>query len=66
MTFNRAIVIAMMANLFGHCDGRGMELIFEYVLVMLIGSILWHLTTDPLPGAIERGLDAYAKKWRGQ
>lgn len=58
MNFGRAFITAVMAELLMRGDG-GM---LHHFAVLAIGGVLWWLNPDPLPDAIERGLDAYRRK----
>lgn len=60
MTFPRAFVISMMANLLGRGDGG----LLHYVAVPAVGAALWFFTTDPLPAAIDRGLEAFKQRYQ--
>jgi hypothetical protein len=66
MTFARMLILAITTATLVHAFGVPGDRA-EFVLWTLLASyVAWSFTTDPLPGAIERGLDHYAKKWRGQ
>lgn len=58
MSFPRAFIIAVMAELLMRGDGG----ILHHLAVAAAGGALWWLNTDPLPGEIERALDAYRRK----
>jgi hypothetical protein len=60
MTFPRAFIIAMMANLLGRGDGS----LLHYVVVLAVTAPLWYFTSDPLPAAIDRGLEAFKKRYQ--
>lgn len=58
MNFGRGLIIALMAELLMRGDGG----LAHHLAVAAVGAVLWWLNPDPLPDAIERGLDAYRKK----
>lgn len=58
MNFRRAFIIGLMAGLLVRGDGG----ILHHLVVAALGGFLWWLTSDPLPAAIERGLDDYRRK----
>ncbi len=58
MTLPRAIITVGMAAAFGHYAGD----VGNHLVVAFVAWPAWSFTTDPLPGAIERGLDAYREK----
>jgi len=60
MTFPRAFIVAMMANLLGRGDGS----LLHYVVVLVVTAPLWHFTTDPLPAAINRGLQLFKDRFQ--
>lgn len=60
MSFPRGCIIALMAGLTAHGDGDAADLF----VVALIGQALWWLAPDPLPGAIKRGLEDFAREYR--
>lgn len=60
MTFTRALLIAFMAGEFAKTDD-----LMRHLVVVLIAAALWFtLTSDPLPAAIDRGLQSFAKRYR--
>lgn len=59
MTFQRAVVIAVMTDIM--VTGQGT---WASVAAVVLGGALWFFTDDPLPGAIERGLEDFARKHR--
>ncbi len=60
MTFTRALILAFMAGDFAKNDGVG-----QHLVAVLIAAVLWFtLTSDPLPAAVERGLQSFAKRYR--
>jgi hypothetical protein len=59
MTFPRALITAGMAAGFSHYAGDG----GSQAVIAAIGWAAWAIfASDPLPAAIERGLDAYRRK----
>ncbi|QBE91928.1 hypothetical protein DRN02_007800 [Sphingomonas paucimobilis] len=60
MTFTRALLIAFMAAEIAKTD----DLIQHLVVVLIAGALWFTLTSDPLPAAVERGLFAFAKRYR--
>lgn len=58
MTFPRALIIAAMAAAFAHYAGDD----GSQIIVAFVAWAVWSFTTDPLPDAIERGLDTYRRK----
>lgn len=60
MSFARAFVIAVMAGVITRSD----DLVTGAAVAWLVGGVAWLFLTDPLPGAIRRGLEAYAKDYR--
>jgi hypothetical protein len=67
MTFARMLILAITTAVMVHvtADTEG-EVIYHMLLTSFVAYVAWSFTSDPLPSAIESGLDAYAKKWRGQ
>jgi hypothetical protein len=60
MTFTRALAIAFMAGEFAKNDDWGPR-----AAAALIAAAVWlFLTSDPLPAAIDRGLQSFAKRYR--
>lgn len=60
MTFARAVLIAFMAGEFASSSDPT-----EHLIAVAIAAAIWFgLTTDPLPAAVERGLIAFAKRYR--
>ena len=60
MTFPRAFIIALMANLLSRGDGS----LLHYVVVLVVTAPLWYFTTDPLPDAIDRGLQLFKDRYQ--
>lgn len=59
MSFFRMMIAACLAGGLAHVDT-----VNDAVVCIIIAAGFWCFTSDPLPAAIERGLDDYAKKWR--
>lgn len=60
MSFARAVLIAFMAGEFASSSDP-----VEHLTAIAIAAAIWFgLTTDPLPAAVERGLQAFAKRYR--
>lgn len=60
MSFARAVLIAFMAGEFASSSNPT-----ERLIAVAIAAAIWSgMTTDPLPAAIERGLHAFAKRYR--
>lgn len=60
MTFPRAIIIALMASMLVKANGDT----GGNFAAIAIGGLMWAFTTDPLPAAIERGLEEFRRKYR--
>jgi hypothetical protein len=59
MTFTRAWTIAIMVRLLDRSDGVG-----GVLLAFAVTAPLWYLTSDPLPAAVKRGLENFAREYR--
>lgn len=60
MTFPRAFIVAVMAELLMRGDGG----ILHHLAVCAVGASLWWFNPDPLPAAIERELEAFRRKYQ--
>lgn len=60
MSFPRALTTALMAGWIARGDGTG----GEFLAIAAIGGFLWYVAPDPLPDAIKRGLEAFARDYR--
>jgi hypothetical protein len=58
MTFIRALITAGMAAGLAHYAGDD-DLV---AVVAAIGYCAWQFTTDPLPAAVERGLEDFRER----
>jgi hypothetical protein len=59
MTFTRAFVIAVMTSLLLRDSS-----VEGFAAAIGLGGFLWLFTTDPLPAAVKRGLENFAKDYR--
>lgn len=59
MNFQRAVVIAVMTDIMVSSNEIAVSLV-----AVATGGVLWFFAPDPLPGAIERGLEEFARKHR--
>jgi hypothetical protein len=60
MTFIRALITAAMAAGFAHYAGDD----GNQIVVAAIGYCAWQFTTDPLPAAVERGLEDFRERYQ--
>src|SRR3546814_14890668 len=60
MTFTRATILAMMTAMLVRGPATG----GHDLAVIASCGILWWFTTDPLPEAIKRGLEDFAREYR--
>ncbi len=68
MTFGRANVIAWMTALITRLvlyppAGLGATILLVALITAIFG-LLWRLHPDPLPGAVRKGLEDFAKEYR--
>jgi hypothetical protein len=59
MNFQRAVVIAVMTDIMVTSTGVAANMV-----AVALGGILWFFAGDPLPKAIDEGLEAFASKHR--
>ncbi|WP_047866992.1 hypothetical protein [Sphingomonas paucimobilis] len=60
MSFARALVIAFMTAAFVRSPDWS-----ERLAAIAFAAVIWFgVTTDPLPAAVERGLQTFAKRYR--
>lgn len=59
MNFQRAVVIAVMADIMSSSSELAVSL-----LAVGVGAALWHFTPDPLPDAVAKGIEDFARKHR--
>lgn len=59
MNFQRAVIIAVMTDIMSSSDEISVSLV-----AVALGGILWFFAGDPLPKAIDEGLEAFASKHR--
>lgn len=60
MTFGRSIITAAMAAAFTHLSAD----LGNWLTVAFVGWAAWQFTTDPLPAAMERGLEAFRRRYQ--
>jgi hypothetical protein len=59
MTFIRAVITAWMTSqLIEHADWM------PKLAVLVVAAILWRASSDPLPAAIDRGLEIFRKRYQ--
>ena len=60
MTFTRAVITAWLTSQYvEHPDWQ------SRLVVLIIAGVLWRLlTTDPLPAAIDRGLELFKERYQ--
>lgn len=59
MTMDRAFLTAALAAGLAHSDS-----IDEAGVCVIVWGLLWLMTSDPLPAAIERGLEAFRRRYQ--
>lgn len=60
MTFPRAIITAGMAAALTRLPADP----GNWLTVAFVGWAAWQFTTDPLPAAMERGLEAFRRRYQ--
>lgn len=68
MTFNRVFVLALVVAMVGDVDHatdlNGLAKFIVFILIYVVGRLLWGTAPDPLPGAVKRGLEDFAREYR--
>ena len=57
MTFARMVIMAMLIVALGHAETWQ-----DYAGYILLAFAAWSTTDDPLPAAVDRGLEAFKKR----
>lgn len=67
MSFTRAFLLALMTGLQTHLQMHHPGFVASILLSLMIFAAfgaLWHINPDPLPGAVRKGLEDFAKEYR--
>lgn len=59
MTFARTLIAAILIVALGDADNW-----HNFLSVIVVAGIAWSFTTDPLPAAIDRGLELFKDRYQ--
>jgi hypothetical protein len=64
MTFARMLILAITTATLVHAFGAPSDRAELVLWTLLASYVAWSFTTDPLPAAIDRGLEAFKNRYQ--